>query len=150
MTDWKRLASGLALALAATACATGPDATIGQSSDEMSKMEDGKAVAHPEIWPAYEYPIVLPQSDTAMVADFVSRMTLEEKIGQLVQADLCCVTPEDAKTYNLGSILVGGNSGPNGNDLSPAPDWLAENALYLGLGIGLGVPLLCCCLVRSP
>ncbi|MEL7690787.1 glycoside hydrolase family 3 protein [Citromicrobium bathyomarinum] len=147
MTDWKRLASGLALALAATACATGPDATIGQSSDGASKMQDGKAVAHPDIWPAYEYPVVLPKSDTTMVADLVARMTLEEKIGQLVQADLCCVTPEDAKKYNLGSILVGGNSGPNGNDLSPAPDWLAAADAFYNASVdksdgGVGIPII--------
>ena len=29
----------------------------------------------------------------------------------------------------------------------PEPDWLAENALYLGLGVGLGLPLLCCILI---
>ena len=27
--------------------------------------------------------------------------------------------------YPLGSILAGGNSGPNGNDRAPAADWLA-------------------------
>src|SRR6187431_3261746 len=78
----------------------------------------GNGVAHPETWPEYDYPV--PESATveARIADLLKRMTLEEKIGQLVQADLCCVTPEDVRRYNLGSVLNGGNSGPGGNDLA--------------------------------
>lgn len=88
-------------------------------------------VANPEIWPAYRYPVAIPAADQRRIEDLLGRMTLEEKIGQLIQADLCCVKPEDLKTYHLGSILVGGNSGPNGNDLAPAPEWLkAADAFY--------------------
>lgn len=83
-----------------------------------------RGVAHPEIWPAYTYPVELGEAAEARVRAIVERMTLEEKIGQLVQADLCCVTPQDVKQYNLGSVLNGGNSGPYGNDLAPASDWL--------------------------
>jgi beta-glucosidase len=50
------------------------------------------------------------------------------------------------KQYNLGSILVGGNSGPGGNDLAPAPEWLAAaDAFYLASvdrsDGGLGIPV---------
>ena len=41
-------------------------------------------------------------------------MTLEEKIGQVIQADIGSVTPEEVQKYNLGSILNGGNSAPGG------------------------------------
>ncbi|MFN7158998.1 MAG: 1,4-beta-D-glucan glucohydrolase, partial [Erythrobacter cryptus] len=71
--------------------------------------------AHPELWPAYTYPVPRHPEHEALVGALISRMSIEEKIGQLVQADLCCVTPDDVRRYKLGSILVGGNSGPNGN-----------------------------------
>jgi beta-glucosidase len=82
-----------------------------------------------------------------MIADLIARMTIEEKVGQLVQADLCCVSPEDFRKYKLGSLLVGGNSGPNGNDLSPAPDWLkAADDFYLASvdrsDGGVGIPMI--------
>jgi beta-glucosidase len=64
-----------------------------------------------------------------------------------VQADLCCVTPADFRKYKLGSLLVGGNSGPNGNDLSPAPDWLkTADEFYLASvdtsDGGVGIPMI--------
>ncbi|MBP6596952.1 MAG: glycoside hydrolase family 3 protein, partial [Arenimonas sp.] len=53
------------------------------------------------------------------------RMTLEEKVGQVVQADLDSVTPEDVRKYRLGSVLAGGNSDPGKRYNAPAADWLA-------------------------
>ncbi len=50
-------------------------------------------------------------------ADLLSRMTLDEKIGQMVQTDLLCVTnSEDIQTYGFGSMLSGGNSKPPGEN----------------------------------
>jgi beta-glucosidase len=105
----------------------------------------GNGVAHPEIWPKYHYPVPRDPAVEAKIADLLKRMTLEEKIGQLVQADVGSVTPADVKKYHLGSILVGGNSGPNGNDFAPAPEWLkAADAFYLASvdksDGGVGIP----------
>jgi len=96
----------------------------GCSPGEVKSAADAPGTAHPSIWPAYKYPVKPAVADEARVDALLARMTLEEKIGQLVQADLCCVTPADVKTYHLGSVLNGGNSGPHGNDLAPASDWL--------------------------
>ncbi len=54
----------------------------------------------------------------------LSRMTLEEKVGQVIQGDIGSLTPEDVRTYHLGSVLNGGNSAPGGDDFAPAPKWL--------------------------
>ena len=105
-----------------------------------------QGVAHPEIWPEYTYPVPEIPADEARIADLLGRMTLEEKVGQLVQADLCCVTPEDVKRYNLGSVLNGGNSGPYGNDLAPASDWLKLADEFYAASVdtsdgGVGIPI---------
>lgn len=107
--------------------------------------QDG--VAHPEDWPAYSYPAVLSSSQEAEIAVLVSLMTTEEKVGQVIQADLCCVTVEDVKAYNLGSVLNGGNSGPYGNDLAPPSDWLKLADEFYASSTdtsdgGLGIPLI--------
>ena len=106
--------------------------------------QDG--VANPSIWPQYEYPVPQIAADEAKIADLISRMTIEEKIGQLVQGDLCCVTPEDVKRYNLGSVLNGGNSGPYGQDLAPASDWLKLADEFYAASVdtsdgGVGIPV---------
>jgi len=50
------------------------------------------------------------------VKDLLSRMTLDEKIGQMVQADLGCVSDRsDIQKYGLGSMLSGGDSKPSQN-----------------------------------
>lgn len=103
--------------------------------------------ANPAIWPAYDYPVPMRSEHEARIASLLARMTIEEKVGQLVQADLCCVTPADVTKYKLGSILVGGNSGPGGNDLALAPEWLAAaDAFYLASvdrsDGGVGVPVI--------
>lgn len=52
----------------------------------------------------------------ARVADLLSRMTLDEKIGQMIQIERQAFTdPADLVTYNIGSILSGGGSNPTPN-----------------------------------
>ncbi|MCX4612008.1 glycoside hydrolase family 3 protein [Streptomyces mirabilis] len=50
------------------------------------------------------------------VADLVSRMSLEEKAGQMTQAERGALTAQgDIATYDLGSLLSGGGSTPTPN-----------------------------------
>src|SRR3954451_16954050 len=51
------------------------------------------------------------------VADLLSRMTLQEKIGQMTQAERASVGPDGAKitSDHLGSVLSGGGSAPTPN-----------------------------------
>jgi beta-glucosidase len=51
----------------------------------------------------------------ARVDDLLSKMTLEEKIGQMVQAERNGIKEGDIKKYKLGSLLSGGGSVPKGN-----------------------------------
>ncbi len=78
----------------------------------------------PEKWPAPTWPRPRDPAVEQRIADLIDRMTLEEKVGQVIQADIASVTPEEVRRYHLGSILNGGNSGPGGNDLAPPAKWL--------------------------
>jgi len=101
-----------ALLLAGTAAATA------QTTDEEA------AKVHPELWPAAKSPAAISDAKTeARIDALIKKMTVEQKVGQLVQADISTITPKDLETYPLGSILAGGNSGPNGNERSTAADW---------------------------
>ena len=83
------------------------------------------AQAHPALWPHAASPAALTDARTeAFVTDLMAKMTLEEKVGQLIQADIASITPEDLLTYPLGSILAGGNSSPGGNERGGAQAWV--------------------------
>jgi beta-glucosidase len=57
----------------------------------------------------------------------VSKMTLDQKIGQMTQAERRFATPDDVRDYHLGSVLSGSGSSP-GNNLPG--DWVAMNDAY--------------------
>ncbi|MBL8650071.1 MAG: exo 1,3/1,4-beta-D-glucan glucohydrolase [Sphingopyxis sp.] len=107
------LAMTTAFLLASTAAAVAP-----QPSDT------GAAAVHPDLWPAAKSPATITDPATERRIDaLLAKMTVEQKVGQLVQGDISTITPKDLETYPLGSILAGGNSGPNGNERSSAADW---------------------------
>ncbi|GAB3739647.1 exo 1,3/1,4-beta-D-glucan glucohydrolase [Silanimonas algicola] len=80
---------------------------------------------HPERWPALASPIAPDPALESRITALMARMSLEEKVGQVVQADLDSVTPDDVRRYRLGSVLAGGNSDPGKRYDAPAKDWLA-------------------------
>ena len=83
------------------------------------------STAHPELWPKASSPAAMSDPATeAFVADLLKRMTIEEKVGQIIQADIASITPADLATYPLGSILAGGNSAPGGDDRASAQAWV--------------------------
>ncbi|MCU1046519.1 exo 1,3/1,4-beta-D-glucan glucohydrolase [Stenotrophomonas maltophilia] len=82
-------------------------------------------------WPQVTWPLAEDPALEKRITDLMAGMTVEEKVGQLVQGDIASLTPDDVRRYRLGSILAGGNSDPGGRyDASPA-EWLAlADAFY--------------------
>ncbi|CAB4268689.1 unnamed protein product [Prunus armeniaca] len=62
------------------------------------------------------------QPVAARVGDLLSRMTLEEKIGQMVQIDRSVANVDTMRTYFIGSVLSGGGSAPLPE--ASAEDWV--------------------------
>ena len=69
-------------------------------------------------------PLAAQSGEDAVVADLVSRMSLERKIGQLIQPQINSFTAADMERYRFGSYLNGGNGGPYGDEFAPASEWL--------------------------
>jgi beta-glucosidase len=65
------------------------------------------------------------QQIESQVAALLARMTLEQKIGQMVQADIRNVTPDDVRKFRLGSVLNGGGAFPGENKHASVGDWVA-------------------------
>lgn len=111
--------SHLALMIALCASCVSPPQALAPEVPEAAR-------ANPAIWPRAATPAAITDAATqAFVADLLSRMAVEEKVGQLIQADISAIKPDDLLTYPLGSILAGGSSGPWGDDKAPPEKWLA-------------------------
>ena len=88
------------------------------------------ARAHPLTWPQVRSPVAIPAPTAALVERLLSAMTLEEKVGQLLQADIDSVKPEDVRRYHLGSVLAGGNAAPDHDLRASALQWQALIRAY--------------------
>ena len=87
--------------------------------------EPQRGVAHPEQWPSVKSVGLVDEQTEQFVTDLMAKMTLEQKVGQMIQADIGAIKPEELRTYPLGSILAGGSSPPlNGEDRSPPQPWI--------------------------
>ncbi|GAB3983134.1 glycoside hydrolase family 3 N-terminal domain-containing protein [Plantactinospora veratri] len=88
----------------------------------------------------------LPYQDPALpvatrVDDLLGRMSLDEKIGQMTQAERASVTPADITTYRLGSVLSGGGSAPTPNNAASWAD-MYDRFQNGALGTPLGIPMI--------
>lgn len=84
---------------------------------------DTAATVHPASWPQGRWPLPPDPALEARVRALLAKMSVEDKVGQMIQADIKYVTPDDVRTYRLGSILAGGNSGPDGQQYGTAAQW---------------------------
>lgn len=87
-------------------------------------VNDGRRDITPSAWPklrARARDEALEQRVEAILAS----LSLERRVGQLIQADIGSVTPKDVREFHLGSVLNGGNSAPGGDLRASASAWLA-------------------------
>jgi beta-glucosidase len=122
-TQTRRLRGAL-LAVSALAFA-GLPAAAAPSAAELATSQ----TVHPGLWP--QAAVKRDAVVEAEVARLLAQLSVEEKVGQLIQAETLSITPEEVHRYHIGSLLIGGNAGPHGDDRAPAQDWLAlADAFY--------------------
>ncbi|HTU11384.1 MAG TPA: glycoside hydrolase family 3 N-terminal domain-containing protein [Allosphingosinicella sp.] len=98
----------LAGLLAGTACLALP----------VQAQDDGR-------WPAVKSRVPHDAAVERRIDGLLARMTVEQKVAQIIQPDINSITPEEYRRYRFGSILAGGNSAPGGVETAPAAEWLA-------------------------
>ena len=83
------------------------------------------------VWPKAAIPASNDRHLDARVRNIVAGMTLEQKVGQMTQADIRSITPDEVRRYYIGSILNGGGAWPSMNMHASVRDWLdLSNAFY--------------------
>ncbi len=89
-----------------------------------AQMPVADGAVRPEIWPQVRSAVPLDPEVERRVSSILERLSVAEKVGQLIQAEILHVTPEDIQQYHLGSVLNGGNGGPGNDEYAPAEEWL--------------------------
>lgn len=119
------------LAIVLTACTAGtpesPDAAEMSGPDAADT--NATPVIDPANWPRFD-PLPLDPEVEARVDGILATMTLEQKVGQVIQADSSSVTPEEVRDYHLGSVLSGGNSAPGPLPYADTQTWLEAADAY--------------------
>ena len=91
-------------------------------------------------WPHIKSAIAKDPALEARIAKIVAGMSLQQKIGQMTQAEIKFATPADVKKYYLGSVLNGGRSWPQGNKHATAADWVALADQYYEASVATDMP----------
>jgi len=100
---------------------------------------------HPQRWPKLHPALARDAQLESRVAQLLSRLTSAQKVGQLIQADIGSITPDDLRHYPLGSILNGGNSSPRDDKLAAPSEWLTLADRFYDAAMAaspIGLPLL--------
>ncbi len=97
---------------------------LGCAEEKSIGYEQSENTINPENWPTIA-PLPLDPKIEAQIDELLPKLTVEQKVGQVIQADNGSVTPEEVKKYRLGSVLSGGNSAPGPLPYADAKTWLA-------------------------
>lgn len=123
------LASACANSSSVETASEAPAVTVEEAASPSAETET-KAEINPEAWPTVETPPLDPAVE-ARIDEILAKLTVEQKVGQVIQADSGAVTAEQVKKYRLGSVLSGGNSAPGPEPYADAQTWLeAADAYY--------------------
>ena len=76
------------------------------------------------IWPKLFIEVKQEQEVEARIKSILSKMTLEQKVAQMIQPEIRDITVEDMREYGFGSYLNGGGAFPGNNKHSTPADWI--------------------------
>ena len=86
--------------------------------------DDQPPPVHAELWPESKSPIGLDPKIEKRIDGLLKQMTVEEKVGQIVQPEWKTIRPAEVAQYHIGSIENGGGAVPGGNKHSSVQDWV--------------------------
>ena len=100
------------------------------------------SLIYPEV--NWEREQICPLPDPTFVNNLMKTMSIEEKVGQVIQADLDFIKPSDLRDYPIGSVLNGGNTSPRGKLRASPAEWksLAQEFYEESKKTGASIPVL--------
>ncbi len=90
-------------------------------------MKSSSSLPYYESWPKIQSAIKTDPYVESEINRILNLMTLEEKVGQMIQPEIREVTPEEIKEFKIGSILNGGGAWPNNNKYADPKEWAEKS-----------------------
>ena len=113
------------LAIMTTLSSCGPTGEVSAPD-----LETSSAAVNPGIWPEITSPVEPDPEIEDRITALLEAMTVEDKVGQIVQGEIRNLTPEDVRKYRLGSVLNGGGSHPGNQKRTVPADWLFQRGTW--------------------
>ena len=95
-----------------------------QSPEPGKPAADAPIVAAKGAPPTAKSPFAPDPQMEARIDQLLAQMTLEQKVGQMIQADIGNVTEADIKEFRIGSVLNGGGQTPDNKAESTPQEWV--------------------------
>ena len=131
------------LGLSVAACGSLPKRPL----DKISKPDQPILKEYAD-WPVADKSLYADLKIEQTVSVLLKKMTLDDKVGQMIQPELQQISPDEAAQYRIGSMLSAGESWPGKKKHASAADWVSlADQYWLALekgyqGRGFRVPLL--------
>ncbi|REL28903.1 glycoside hydrolase family 3 protein [Thalassotalea euphylliae] len=104
------------------------DAAVTQQSVEKAKTEQAQDrynfAKNIDIWPRLDIAVKPSEQVEAKIAALMAKMTLAQKVAQMIQPEIRDITVEDMRKYGFGSYLNGGGAFPNNDKHATPQDWI--------------------------
>ncbi len=128
----RRRARGLALGLC----------LMGVVPPLVAQAQSAPPSAQPRVgsdWPTLPATPLDPDQERRIAA-MVGRMSLRQKVGQMIQTEIKAASPEDLRTWYLGSVLNGGGSWPGGRQDASLTSWVRLADAYYDAAMASDAP----------
>ena len=111
------------LCLAATQFLSGCGGNTAESDNQNTKVAKAANIHSINVWPQLDIAVKKDIKVEDKVNALLAKMTLEQKIAQMIQPEIRDITVEDMRQYGFGSYLNGGGAFPNNNKHATPSDW---------------------------
>jgi len=118
----------ISVAITLSACVQPQQATVATPDKLKATVDATDNGMNPSLWPARQISPAKDKTIEERAAQILARMSVPEKVGQMMQPELKYITPDEVKTFHIGSVLNGGGTTPNNDKFATVQDWanLAE------------------------
>ncbi|MEU5692263.1 exo 1,3/1,4-beta-D-glucan glucohydrolase [Actinosynnema sp. NPDC020468] len=125
----RHLGAVLAAVLAAGLISAGAHASPGQPAVGEPRTENGCARIEKSLpvlsdWPRVHSRVESSAADERRIRKILGSLTLAEKVGQMTQAEISAITPDEVRAYGIGSVLNSGGSWPGKDKYATPAAWL--------------------------